>query len=147
MANDLPQCRDPSRSSSRRGSPCSLSPKRVARLPSRDATVFVAFLDMLGLSLLIGSYVSCLAHLIFELYARLATIGRGEGSSFQFPATRALFADAIGTSAVHLNRVVQELRTRGLLEMERGKIETLDLDELRKLADFDPLYLHLDAAL
>ncbi|MCP1744022.1 hypothetical protein ABIF65_005690 [Bradyrhizobium japonicum] len=109
--------------------------------------MFVAFLDMLGLSLLIGSYVSCLAHLIFELYARLATIGRGEGSSFQFPATRALFADAIGTSAVHLNRVVQELRTRGLLEMERGKIETLDLDELRKLADFDPLYLHLDAAL
>lgn len=33
------------------------------------------------------------------------------------------------------------------MEMERGKIEILDLDELRKLADFDPLYLHLDAAL
>nr|WP_244623351.1 helix-turn-helix domain-containing protein [Bradyrhizobium sp. MOS001] len=58
-------------------------------------------------------YVSRVAHLIFELYAGLATIGRVEGSSFQFPATRALFADAIGTSAVHLNRVVQELRTRG----------------------------------
>jgi CRP-like cAMP-binding protein len=91
--------------------------------------------------------VSRLAHLICELYARLETIGRVEGSSFYFPATQALFADAIGTSAVHLNRVVQELRTMGLLEIERGKIEIRDMDGLRKFADFDPLYLHLDAAL
>ncbi len=91
--------------------------------------------------------VSRLAHLILEIYTRLATIGRVKDLSFEFPATQAIFAEAIGTSPVHLNRVVQELRKRELLEFERGQITILDKDGLRELSGFDPLYLHLDPAL
>jgi CRP-like cAMP-binding protein len=88
-----------------------------------------------------------LAHLILEIHARLAAIGRVRNMSFEFPATQAILAEAIGTSTIHLNRVLQELRRKGLLEVERGEITIFDLDGLRQLADFDPLYLHLDPAL
>lgn len=88
-----------------------------------------------------------LAHLILELYTRLGAIGRVTNTSFKFPATQSFFAEAIGITDVHLNRVVQELRTKGLLEIERGQITILDLEQLRQMADFDPLYLHLNQAL
>jgi len=90
---------------------------------------------------------SRLAHLILEVYARLKTIGRTEGNSFQFPVTQQILAEAIGTSSVHLNRVAKELRANGLLEIDRGRVGILNLDGLRKVADFDSLYLHLDPAL
>jgi len=44
---------------------------------------------------------SRLAHLVIEIYTRLKAIGRAEGLTFAFPATQALFAEAIGTSSVH----------------------------------------------
>ena len=90
---------------------------------------------------------SRLAHLVVEVYERLAAVGRVTGLSFKFPATQVVLAEAIGTSTVHLNRVLQELRTKGLLEIERGAITIFDLEGLRHAADFDPLYLHLDPAL
>jgi CRP-like cAMP-binding protein len=90
---------------------------------------------------------SRLAHLIVEIYERLAAIERVNNMSFRFPATQIVLAEAIGTSTVHLNRVLQELRTKGLLEVERGEITIFNLEGLRQIADFDPLYLHLDPAL
>ncbi len=90
---------------------------------------------------------SRVAHLVLELYTRMKAIGRTDGSSFSFPATQALFADAIGTSVVHMNRVVQELRSQRILDFDRGRISILDEPRLRKTADFDALYLHLDPSL
>jgi len=62
---------------------------------------------------------SRLAHLILEIYTRLKAIGRTEGLSFAFPATQAVFAEAIGTSSVHANRAIQSLRSEGVLEFDR----------------------------
>jgi len=90
---------------------------------------------------------SRVAHLVLELYTRLKVIGRTDSLTFSFPATQALFADAIGTSVVHMNRVVQELRSQRLLDFDRGRISILDEAGLRKRADFDALYLHLDPSL
>lgn len=90
---------------------------------------------------------SRLAHLILEVYTRLKTIRRTEGNSFQFPVTQQILAEAIGTSSVHLNRVAKQLRENGLLEIDRGRIGILNFDGLRKVADFDTLYLHLDPVL
>jgi CRP-like cAMP-binding protein len=90
---------------------------------------------------------SRLAHLVLEIYTRLKAIGRVEGLSFTFPATQDLFAQAIGTSAVHANRTIQSLRSEGVLAFNRGTITILDEAKLRSFADFDALYLHLDPAL
>ncbi|WP_349509757.1 helix-turn-helix domain-containing protein [Bradyrhizobium japonicum] len=39
--------------------------------------------------------------------------------SFRFPVTQVVLGEAIGTSIVHTNRVIKELRSKGLLEIER----------------------------
>jgi CRP-like cAMP-binding protein len=104
-----------------------------------DAAIFREWICNVGQR----SAVSRFAHLVLEIYTRLATIGRVDGLSFEFPATQVIFAEAIGTSLVHMNRVVQELRKEGLLDFERGWITIHDMERFRSLADFDPLYLHL----
>ncbi|MFB6452817.1 Crp/Fnr family transcriptional regulator [Bradyrhizobium tunisiense] len=108
-----------------------------------DAAIFREWICNIGQR----DATSRLAHLVLELHTRLKAIGRTNGLSFGFPATQALFADAVGTSVVHMNRVVQELRSQRLLEFDRGRISILDEPRLRKVAEFDALYLHLDPSL
>jgi CRP-like cAMP-binding protein len=93
------------------------------------------------------SALSRMAHLILEIYTRLKMIGQTNGPSFHFPATQVLLSEALGISTVHMNRVIQELRSVGLLEIDRFKIKIVDEQPLRNLADFDQLYLHLDPSL
>jgi hypothetical protein len=52
-------------------------------------------------------------------------------------------ADAVGITAVHANRVIQELRGRGLIEWEDRTVTILQWDELAKVGDFSADYLHL----
>jgi CRP-like cAMP-binding protein len=74
-------------------------------------------------------------------------IGLIDGLSFRFPATQAILGEAIGITPVHVNRVVQDLRSRDIIELERGTVTILNEEKLRSLADFDPLYLHLNPSL
>ena len=43
---------------------------------------------------------------------------------------------------VHVNRVVQELRRAGLLELRKYTVFLPDLPRLKEVGDFDDLYLH-----
>lgn len=47
----------------------------------------------------------------------------------------------MGLSAVHINRVLRELREDGLVTFQHGKVIIHDLDRLVVLADFDKSYL------
>ena len=91
--------------------------------------------------------ISRMAHLILEIYTRLRTIDAADNRCFHFPATQALLGEATGMSSVHVNRVLQELRADGLIEIAHGSITIIDEQRLRDVADFDQLYLHLDPAL
>lgn len=87
-----------------------------------------------------------MAHLICELYFRLRAIGLTQGRMCELPVTHAMLADAIGISAVHVNRTLQELRASNLITL-RGKHLTIhDLEGLQSVALFAPGYLHLDEA-
>jgi CRP-like cAMP-binding protein len=88
-----------------------------------------------------------LAHLVLELYTRLKLIGHTDGLSFRFPATQAVLGEAIGITPVHVNRVIQDLRSQEIIELEKGTVKILNEETLRSLADFDPLYLHLNPSL
>lgn len=83
------------------------------------------------------------AHLICELYARLRIIGRAANDSFELPITQASLADALGISAVHSNRVLQDLRRQGLIVWDGGLLRIVDWQGLTALAEFDDGYLHL----
>ena len=81
-------------------------------------------------------------HLIAELRARLANVNLLHDETFEFPATQADVADAVGLTSVHVNRVLKELRNAEVLEWARGDVKVLNVEKLHQIARFDPLYLH-----
>ena len=84
------------------------------------------------------------AHLLCELFVRLRKVGRTDNMSFRLPLTQAGLGDVLGLSLVHVNRVVQALRTQGLVSLEGRIVTVLDWDRLQEVAEFEPSYLHLD---
>lgn len=84
-----------------------------------------------------------IAHLLCEMEMRLEVVGLAPNLTFSFPASQTHIADACGISAIHANRMIQELRSRRLIEWEGKTIRILDRDRLAEIADFDPAYLHL----
>ena len=72
----------------------------------------------------------------------MEAVGLVEAHSFEFPVTQADLADALGFSIVHTNRVLQELRSTGLVKWTGHVVEVLDWPGLENLAKFDPRYLN-----
>src|SRR5215218_5848467 len=87
--------------------------------------------------------IARVAHLLCEIKLRLQIVGLVRDSTFTLPARQADIADACGITAVHTNRVVQELRAKGLIEWEGKCVTILRWDELAKIGDFSAEYLHL----
>ena len=83
-----------------------------------------------------------LAHVLCELLVRLRIVGLAD-KSFELPLSQADLADTIGTSNVHLNRVLQELRRANLITWKRDTLVILDIDQLMKFSGFNPNYLHV----
>ena len=84
-----------------------------------------------------------LAHLLMEIYRRLEAIGQAKDDEFVFPITQADLGECLGLSAVHVNRVLQELRREGFVEVQRGRFRILERAKLEAFGGFDDGYLHL----
>ena len=84
-----------------------------------------------------------LAHLICETFARMEAVGLADPGHFHFPVTQGQLGDALGLSAVHINRTLQELRTEGLLSWKGPVVTIPDLAALALVGDFDAAYLQL----
>ncbi len=87
------------------------------------------------------------AHFLLELGARLTLVGLGTREGFACPLTQHHLADALGLSAVHVNRVLRELREVGLLTFQKGQVTIHDFDRLVDLAEFDRSYLDQEGPL
>jgi CRP-like cAMP-binding protein len=90
------------------------------------------------------SALSRMAHLFAELLVRLEIVGETDGNSFEFPLTQQELGECLGLTAVHVNRTLQELRRRNLIELENRRATILGLEGLHTLAEFDPFYLYLE---
>lgn len=84
------------------------------------------------------------AHLFCELQVRLGLVGLSTEHEYGLPLTQAEFAECLGLTSVHVNRVLKELRERSLVEFRSGRVTIRDLAGLRRVAEFDPAYLYLD---
>lgn len=87
------------------------------------------------------------AHFLLELGARLKLVGLGTALGYACPLSQYMLSDALGMSAVHINRVLRELREDGLVTFQQGKVTVHDLDRLVAFADFDKSYLDQDGPL
>lgn len=84
-----------------------------------------------------------IAHLLCELFVRLRAVGLTSESACEFPLTQSDVADATGLTQVHVNRIVQEMRRDGLIELRNRQLTMRDYDRLAAVALFNPNYLHL----
>ncbi|HZH10033.1 MAG TPA: Crp/Fnr family transcriptional regulator [Microvirga sp.] len=85
------------------------------------------------------------AHLLCELLTRLRAVGLAEDDRCDLPITQAEFADALGLTTVHVNRVFQQLRADGLIVTKGTQLYVPDWNRLREVGEFDPTYLHMEA--
>lgn len=139
----------------------SLTPLTLARIPQEEIAGIIAgnttlskafWLDMLvstevqrewTVSLGRRTADERLAHLFCEICLRLKSVGLTNGHECEMPVTQADLADALGLSAVHVNRTLQELRATGFVELKSRRLTIFDQERLRALAMFNPSYLHL----
>ena len=82
------------------------------------------------------------AHLICELYLRARNIGLTGEDEFALPLSQLVLADALGMTAVHINRVLKELRLAGAMALKRGSVTIINPRKLVQIAGFDENYLH-----
>jgi CRP-like cAMP-binding protein len=76
----------------------------------------------------------------------MRVMGLTKDYSCEIPMTQTDLGDALGLSAVHVNRVLQELRKLGLIKLGSGNLAVLDWEGLKGIGDFDAGYLHLPEA-
>lgn len=104
-----------------------------------DAAVFRQWMVGLGRR----QALARIAHLLCELYVRLSAAGLARGSAVTMPISQVAMADALGLSAVHVNRSLKELRAQRMIQLGGGVLVIVDFDGLARIGEFDPAYLQL----
>lgn len=82
-----------------------------------------------------------IAHLFCEIVTRLHAVGLADQDSCTLPLTQEDLGEAVGLSAVHVNRTLQDLRASGLITLKRQQLTIPDFAALRSVAHFDDSYL------
>ena len=82
------------------------------------------------------------AHLLLELYIRGVRSGLASDNEIELPLSQVVLADALGMTPVHINRMLQEFRRSGAVELQRGLLRILNPAALTQISGFDDNYLH-----
>ena len=82
-----------------------------------------------------------MGHFLLEMGARLRLVGLGDMQGYDCPLTQYHLADVLGLTAVHVNRVLRNLREDGLVTFQKGHVHFDDFARLKAFAGFDIDYL------
>lgn len=85
-----------------------------------------------------------LAHLLCEFAVRLSASSPAEEEAYELPMNQEHLGDALGLTAVHVNRMLRALHDEGLVLWTRKSVRMTDWRKLRVAGDFNSRYLHLD---
>jgi CRP-like cAMP-binding protein len=87
--------------------------------------------------------ISRVAHLLCEMAVRLRAINLAKNLTFTLPWTQQDIGDACGLSNVHVNRVIQTLRSNDVIDWRSKVMRIVRWEELERIAEFTADYLHL----
>ena len=104
---------------------------------SRDEAVMVEHLVGIGRR----NAIERMSHFFLELGQRLQLVGMASDTKFECPLNQYLLADALGLTAIHVNRVLRQLREQELITLKAHHVVIEDVKGLMKLAGFDNAYL------
>jgi CRP-like cAMP-binding protein len=108
---------------------------------SRDEAMVVEHLVNIGRR----SAIERTAHFFMELAERMSMIGLATEAEFKCPLSQFVLADALGLTAIHVNRVLRQLRESNLVTVRHGRVKIHDIPKLRKLAGFQGGYLSAES--
>ena len=115
---------------------------RLAQALNWDQLVQLAIQREWTVNLGQRSAIERIAHLICELYERLKSVGLCLNGTCNIPVTQTDLSEATGITPVHVNRTLQELRSRRLIEWKGREVHVPDMAALQRLAMFNDSYLH-----
>ena len=107
----------------------------------RDTTLDASILAKWIASIGRRNALARLAHFICEMALRSEWAGRGDRRAFRLELTQEQIGDALGLTAVHVNRTFGLLRAQGLAVPRGRSLDVLDWDRLVEVAEFDPVFL------
>jgi CRP-like cAMP-binding protein len=85
-----------------------------------------------------------MAHFFCEVFRRLQSVDLVRDTTIDLPLTQTELGDALALSTVHVNRVLMKMRHHSLITFRNQQLTLHNPEILRRLAGFDPGYLHLD---
>lgn len=85
-----------------------------------------------------------IAHLLCEFAFRLDKHGLPPGQAYELPMTQEQLADALGLTAVHVNRTLKGLGSDGLIALSKRGVIIPDWGMLVAEAGFNSRYLHMN---
>lgn len=89
------------------------------------------------------SAIARLAHLLCETLTRTEAVGLGSRDQCPFPINQQHLADATGLTPVHLNRTLQQLRSRSLIALDRRTLSVPSFARLAAAGEFNADYLYI----
>ena len=115
-----------------------------ARARARWPEIFVLFLRLQSkmLSALVGQLADIgrrdararVAQLLLKLERRLMRIGHAGPDGYDCPISQYLIADALGLTAIHVNRVLEGLREEGVVTLRGNRVTIHDRARLMAIA-------------
>ncbi|PTW47914.1 CRP-like cAMP-binding protein [Sphingomonas faeni] len=84
-----------------------------------------------------------IAHLLCEFAVRSDALGINHGGIYNLPMTQEQIGDAVGLTAVHVNRTLKSLSNDGLITQSGRGVTFPDWDRLKDEAGFNTRYLHM----
>lgn len=75
-----------------------------------------------------------IAYLMLSLFVRMRSLASDDDNAIDFPITQEDIADALGLTSIHVNRVIQGLRKKGLINCDNKKLEIPDQEALAKIS-------------
>ena len=83
-----------------------------------------------------------LVRLFLEIAHRHEQADLGSLARFEFPFTQRDLGDALGLTAIHINRLLRLLRDQGSLRFQHRTVELPSRPALARATDFNPGYIH-----
>jgi CRP-like cAMP-binding protein len=99
---------------------------------TRDEAMIVERLVSLGRR----TAIERIAHFFLELHDRLLSVGLATSTEFDCPINQYLLADALGLSAIHVNRMLRELREDDLMTFADHKVIFHNITRMEELAGY-----------
>lgn len=111
---------------------------RLLEMGSRDVSLCQNHLMAAGRKSARESIAFVLLELFYRVKFQIPEEYSESAQSIVFPITQEDIGDAIGLTNIHVNRIIKELISEGLLLCSKRKLTILKEEELSKLADFSP---------